>query len=153
MPRVSHLISLLLLLSLTACDTGVSWDRGEKENAGHIFTSLEHARRAAQQANRLPARWEPGSEDVEPVVQALDDALIHASQVRQSVLIKAHPNLNARFRTDYLRSLRHLRDYYQTGDYDTAQHPGQTLGDFTEWFYQNQHEFRWWRGYQDDVGL
>ncbi|MDQ2068383.1 hypothetical protein [Natronospira bacteriovora] len=144
---------MLLTMMFAACETGVSWDRQERENASHIFKSLDYAHEAARRANRLPHDWEPGGDDVAPVINALDDAIIHASQVRQSVLQKAHPNLNARFRVDYLRSLQGLRDYYETGDYDSDRHPGNTLGDFSEWFYQNQHEFRWWRGYERDLDL
>jgi len=143
----------LLLAALSGCEMGVSWDRSEKENARHIFESLDQARLAASRANQLERNWEPGGESVEPVIEALDNALIHASQVRSSVLTKAHPNLGSRFRLEYVRSIRDLRTYYQSGELDGESDPRQTLGEFTDWFYTNQHEFRWWRSYRDDLDL
>ena len=147
------LMMLLLPLALTACDIGVTWSNSEKENAKLIFESMEDARRAAAAANELPSNWVGGSEETEPVVDALDDAIIKASQVQGAVLTKAHPDLGSRFRLEYMRALNELRDYYQGQDIDSAQDPRETLAEFTDWFYNNQHEFRWWRGYRDDVGL
>jgi|GEM_PF-2279831 len=140
-------------LTLSACDLGVSWNSSDKENAKLIFESLEDARRGANAANQLPDGWQGGSEETQPVIDALDDAIIKGSQVRSSVLTKAHPELGSRFRLEYMRSLRDLRDYYQGEDLDSPEDPRRTLADFTDWFYGNQHEFRWWRGYRDDVGL
>lgn len=147
------LVLLLSCLALTACETGVSWSDQEKENARHIIESMQAARRAAETANQLPARWEPGDESVEPVIESLDEALGHVAQVRESVLIKAHPRLPGRFRSEFRESLRQLRSYYRTGEMDEGADPRNTLGEFTEWFYRNQHEFRWWRGFREDMGL
>jgi len=150
----SRLILLTLTaLTLVACELGVSWSSSEKTNAQLIFQSVEDARRAADSANRLPADWSPGSDAVEPVIDALDDAIIKASQVRNAVLTKAHPELPQRFRLEYLHALKELREYYQTGEMEGTEDPRDTLAEFTQWFFSNQHEFRWWRGYRSDVGL
>ncbi|MCP1726523.1 hypothetical protein J2T60_000488 [Natronospira proteinivora] len=146
-------VALVMALMLTACELGVSWSGSEKANAQLIFESLEDARRAADAANQLPADWDPDGDAVAPVIDALDDALIKASQVQNTVLTKAHPDLGSRFRLDYMRSLRGLRSYYQTGEIEGREDPRETLAEFTDWFYSNQHEFRWWRGYRSDVGL
>jgi hypothetical protein len=151
--RWTLLWALIAAVALVACETGVRWDRAERENARHIFQSLQAARNAADKVYDLPARWEPDGEEVQAVIQSLDDAIMHANLVRDSVLTKAHPQLATRFRGDYMRSLRQLRQFYRTGDLPGRQHPAQALGDFTEWFYGHQHEFRWWSGYRQDLGL
>jgi hypothetical protein len=142
-----------LAAGLAACEGGVAWNGAEKENARHVFRSLDAARAAATRVHELPARWQAGGEEVAPVIEALDDAILHANLVRQSVLTKAHPQLANRFRGEYQRSLGQLREFYRTGELPEREHPARVLGDFTEWFYGNQHEFRWWRGYRRDLGL
>ncbi|MEA5444346.1 hypothetical protein VCB98_00755 [Gammaproteobacteria bacterium AB-CW1] len=153
MRQCSWMLLLALAVGLAGCEFGVSWDSSEKQNARHIFQSLAEARRAAGLANELPRHWEPGGETVEPVLEALDDALMHATQVRNSVLTKAHPQLSVRFRTEYRPALRDLREYFRSGEIDSETDPRETLGEFTEWFYSNQHEFRWWRNHRRDLGL
>ncbi len=142
-----------LALALSACDQGVGWDATERQNAVYLFMSLESAGKAAQEANELGRDWEPGSEEVQPLLDHLEDAITRALLVEERVLIKAHPELPRRFGSEYLPALRALRSYYEVGDYRTPWHPADRLGDFTEWFFETQHEFRWWSGYEEDVGL
>lgn len=143
----------LALPVLGACEDGVSWSGAEKDNASHLFRSLESASLAAQEANQLEPGWEPGSEEVAPVLNHLNNAITQALLVQESVLVKAHPELRQRFRSEYLPALRQLRNYYREGEYRSPYHPAERLGDFTEWFWGHQHEFRWWRGYEEDMDL
>lgn len=142
----------LLLALLAGCSQGVSWSDQEKENARHIFLALDAARTAARDANQLPRDWNPGGSAVQPVINELNDALSHSAQVRQTVLAKAHPRLSDRFHAEFRPALEQLRDYFRTGELPPEADPRQAIGEFSDWFYRNQHEFRWWQGYREDIG-
>lgn len=149
--RLLTVIAVSLAL-LAGCSQGVSWSDQEKDNARHIFLALEEARTAAREANQLPREWTPQGPAVEPVIDALNEAMGHAAQVRQTVLVKAHPRLSDRFHAEFRPALEQLRDYFRTGEMPPEADPRQAIGEFSDWFYRNQHEFRWWSGYREDIG-
>lgn len=142
----------VLFVLFAGCSQGVSWSEQEKENARHIFLSLEAARTAAREANQLPRDWTPDGAAARPVIDALNEALRHSAQVQQTVLVKAHPRLSDRFHAEFRPALEQMRDYFRTGELPPNADPREAIGEFSDWFYRNQHEFRWWRGYREDVG-
>lgn len=151
--RTTLTIVTVLFALLAGCSQGVNWSDQEKENARHIFLALESARAAAREANQLPRDWTPDGPAVQPVIDSLNEALSHSAQVQRAVLVKAHPRLSDRFHAEFRPALAQLRDYFRTKELPSNTTPRQTIGDFSDWFYRQQHEFRWWRGYREDVGM
>lgn len=135
-------VAACLLLSLTGCEQGVDWSPQEKENARHIFRSMDAMSRAATRANELPPRWSPDDPAVERVRNHLTDAIIQAGMVRDEVLVKAHPDLYNRFRGHYEPALKELLRYYR-GELDKTD-AARRLSEFSRWYSRRQYEFRWW---------
>jgi hypothetical protein len=137
------LLATLLSIALAACSSGVDWSARERENASHLLASLQFTSEAAGIANAIetPADLDARREEL---LRALRAAHWNAVQVDDTVLDKLHPQLYARFRMSYQRTLATMIRAYERNDIDTAQNAAAGIVDFMNWYRAQSHTFRWW---------
>lgn len=134
---------LAIVLLLAACSQGVDWSSREKENAAHILTSLRLTSNAAAIANSIQSEHDLDRRNAE-LLQVLRAAHWNAVQVDDSVLDKLHPQMYARFRMSYQRSLASMLRAYERGDLEGARNAADGIVDFMDWYRSQNHTFRWW---------
>ncbi len=128
-----------LLVLLTACAEGVSWEQREIDNGQRLLDAIAATNEAARLANQ------PGNNDAE-VLTALRRALVAAVQVDDQVLDKLHPALQPRFRFGFQRALGKMVRAYERGKPQAAEAAAGELQEFINWYRAHRQDFRWWEG-------
>lgn len=136
-----YCITFLALLATGCPGEGVQWSGQERENAQYIFRSLEAAAEAARLARELPPDATP--QQRREVADKLETAYLHAENVTDTVLQKAHPLLWGKFRGEYQPALAQLLRKYRGQPIPEDARPAEKILAFSRWFNSHQPEFRW----------